>query len=158
MSVIFNQLGQLFLHAIPTIILVFLLFVILDRTLFRPLLAVMKQRDDASVGALARAREQARSAETKTRQYEEAFQAARQEVYRLREEDRQKNLAERDAALRKARQQAEGVIRDARVDLAAQVAQAQTELDAACRPLAEEITQSLVGAGSIPGGQERSRN
>ena len=48
----------------------------------------MKQREELTVGALARAREQAAAAETKTREYEEAFQAARQEVYRQREEDR----------------------------------------------------------------------
>jgi F-type H+-transporting ATPase subunit b len=157
MGVIFSQLGHLFLQAIPTVILVFLLFVILDRIFFRPLIAVMKQREELTVGARARAREQTAAVETKTREYEEAFQAARQEVYRQRELDRRTSVEQRDAALRKAREQAEVLIRDARAELAAEVARAKTELDAACPPLAEEISQSLVGPDSDPGGQGRLR-
>ena len=157
MGVIFSQLGHLFLQTIPTVILVFLLFVILDRIFFRPLMAVMKQREELTVGALARAREQAAAAETKTREYEEAFQAARQEVYRQREADRRTNLEQRDAALRKAREQAEVLIREAQAALAAEVARAKAELDAACQPLAEEISESLVGPDATPGGQGRLR-
>ena len=157
MSDIFSQLGHLFLQAIPTVILVFLLFVILDRIFFRPLIAVMKTREESTVGAQARAHEQAAAAETKTRDYEEAFQAARQEVYRQREADRRTNLEQRDAALRKAREQAEVVIRDAQAALAAEVVRAKAELDTACQPLAEEISESLVGPDSTPSGQGRLR-
>ena len=151
----FHQLGQLFLETIPTVVLVFLLFVILDRILFRPLTAVMKQREELTVGALARAREQGTAVETKAREYEAAFQAARQEVYRQRETDRHSSLEQRDDALRKAREQADVVIRDAQKELAGEVARAQAELDGACQPLAEEISQSLVGSGSVSGGGER---
>ena len=157
MGVIFDQLGHLFLQTVPTVILVFLLFVILDRIFFRPLTAVMKQREDSTVGALARAREQAASAETKMREYEEAFQAARQEVYRQREVTRRTNLEQRDAALRKAREQAEVLVRDAQAALAAEVARAKAELDGACQPLAEEISESLVGPDTTPSGQGRLR-
>ena len=157
MGAIFSQLGHLFLQTIPTVILLFLLFVILDRIFFRPLTAVLKQREDSTVGALARAREQATAAETKARQYEEVFQAARQEVYRQREVDRRTTLERRDAALQKARDQAEVLIRDARAALAEEVVRAKAELDAACQPLAEEISQSLVGPDSTPGGQGRLR-
>jgi F-type H+-transporting ATPase subunit b len=151
----FHQLGQLFLETIPTVVLVFLLFIVLERILFRPLLAVMKQREDLTVGALARAREEAASVETKTREYEAAFQAARQEVYRQRETERRTNLEQRDAALRKAREQAEVVIREAQADLAGEVNRAKADLDSACQPLAEEISQSLMGSGLLPGGRER---
>jgi F0F1-type ATP synthase membrane subunit b/b' len=157
MGAVFSQLGHLFLQTIPTVILVFLLFVILDRIFFRPLTAVLKQREDLTVGALARAREQATIAETKARQYEEVFQAARQEVYRQREADRRAHLAQRDAALLMGHEQAEGLIRDARVALAEEVARVKAELDAACQPLAEEISQSLVGPDSLSGESRRFR-
>jgi F-type H+-transporting ATPase subunit b len=157
MGLIFDQLGHLFLQAIPTVILVFLLFVILDRLFFRPLTAVLKQREESTVGALARAREQATVAETNARQYEEVFQVARQEVYRQREADRRTNLEQRDAALRIARDQAEVLIRDARAELAEEVARVRAELDAAYQPLAEEISQSLLGPDSTPTGQGRLR-
>jgi len=39
--------------------------------------------------------------------------------------------------------------------LAGEVERAKSELDSACQPLAEEISQSLVGSGLLPGGGER---
>jgi len=155
MGDIFSQLAHLFLQTIPTVILVFLLFVILNRIFFRPVMAVLKQREEMTVGALARAREQSMLAEAKGREYESAFQSARQEVYRQREEDRRVNLEKRDAALRTAREQTEVLIRDAQAALASEVDRAKAELDGACQPLAEEITQILVGPESAPGGQRR---
>jgi len=155
MGDIFSQLAHLFLQTIPTVILVFLLFVILNRIFFRPVMAVLKQREEMTVGALARAREQSMLAEAKGREYESAFQSARQEVYRQREEDRRVNLEKRDAAVRTAREQTEVLIRDAQAALASEVDRAKAELDGACQPLAEEITQTLVGPESAPGGQRR---
>ena len=148
----FHQLGQLFVQSLPTVVMVFLLFIILERILFRPLIATMKKREELTVGALARAREEAAAVEAKTRQYEEAFQAARQDVYRQRETDRHANLEQRDATLRQARAQADALIHSAQADLAGEVERAKTELDSACVPLAEEISQSLVGTDSLPGG------
>lgn len=150
-----HQLGHLFLQTVPTVLLVTLLFFILERIFFRPLTAILKQREELTVGALARAHEQVTAAEIKTREYEAAFQAARQEVYRQRETDRHTNLAQRDAALRKAREQAGALVREAQAALAEEVARARGELDAACQPLAEEISQSLVGPDSLPGGGGR---
>jgi F-type H+-transporting ATPase subunit b len=143
----FHQLGQLFVQAIPTVVMVFLLFIILDRILFRPVIAVMKKREELTVGAVAHAKEEAASVEAKTRQYEEAFQAARQEVYRQREADRQKNIELRDAGLKGARDQAEQVIRQAQTELAGEVGRAKAELDGSCLPLAEAISSSLTGGG-----------
>jgi len=157
MGAIFDQLGHLFLQTIPTVILVFLLFVILDRIFFRPLTAILKQREDSTVGARARAREQALEAEAKAQQYAESFQAARQEVYRQREADRRANLEQRDAALRKGREQAEVMIRDAQATMAGEVTRVKAELDAACQPLAEEISRSLVGPESLSGEGGRFR-
>ena len=63
MGAISSQLGHLFLQTIPTVILVFLLFVILDRIFFRPVMAVLKQRDGAKAEELMRVHlEQARQA------------------------------------------------------------------------------------------------
>ncbi len=157
MEAIFSQLGHLFLRSTPTVILVFALFVILDRIFFRPLGAVMKQREESTVGALARSREQAAAAEAKAREYETAIQAARQEVYRQREADRRQNLAQRDEALRKGREQADALIRDGQADLARQVTQTKAALDAASQSLAEDISQSLLGPNSPSGADRRSQ-
>jgi F-type H+-transporting ATPase subunit b len=151
MGDMFRQLGYLFLQTVPTFVLVFLLFLILDRIFFRPVTAVLKRREESTLGALARAREHAATAESKTREYEEAFQAARQEVYRQREAERRASLAERETALQNARGQAEAMIREAQAKLAGEVARAKAELDRACRPLAEEISQSLLAPDALSG-------
>lgn len=145
MDAIFSQLEGLFLQSVPTIILVFLLFIVLDRIFFGPMLQVLQRRKDLTVGALASARQQTAAAEAKARQYEEAFQIARQEVYRLRETDRRASVERREAALRLARQEAEALIAAARASLEADVTRAKAELDTVCQPLAEEISQILLG-------------
>ena len=102
MGEILSQLAQLFIQTIPTVIFVFVLYVILSRFFFGPLTAVLKKREEETTGAMARAREQAAAAEEKARQYEAAFQAARQEIYRQREADRRAILEDREATLKRA--------------------------------------------------------
>lgn len=145
MSEVFSQLARLFVQSVPTVIFVFLLFVILERLFFRPVLAVLKQRGEATVGTLARAREMAAAAEAKLRDYEAAFQAARQEIYRQREAARRATLSEREGILQKAREQAEAMLREAQASLAGEVAGARTQLHNASRALAEEITATILG-------------
>src|SRR2546428_12879894 len=101
MTEILSWIGKLLLQSVPTVIFVFLLLVILERWLFRPLTAVLKKREDATVGALARAKDQAAQAEARTRGYEGAFRAARQGVYRVREADRRAAPGAREAAAQK---------------------------------------------------------
>src|SRR6266568_1396961 len=111
MGGILSQLGHLFLQSTPTILFVFLLFLILERLFFRPLIAMLQQREDATRGALSRAREQVAAAEAKSREYEAAFQRARLEVYRQREAEGRAFLAERESTLQKKREQAEALIK-----------------------------------------------
>jgi F-type H+-transporting ATPase subunit b len=157
MGDIFRQLGQLFLQSVPTVVFVFLLFLILNRILFRPLIAVLKKREEATSGALARARQEAEAVVAKTQEYEAAFQSARQEVYRQREADRRVCVAEREAALQKARGQAEELVREGQALLDQEVAVAKVELERTSRPLAEEISQSLLGPDTFTGGAEGVR-
>ena len=146
MGGILSILASLFISTVPTVIFVFLLFVIFNRYLFKPLTAVMKKREEETTGAMARARDQAAGAEEKTRQYEAAFQAARQEVYRQREAARRAMLEDRQAAIDRARQQSETLIKETQAGLAVEVAKSQKELLAACHPLGQEIASTVLGA------------
>jgi F-type H+-transporting ATPase subunit b len=157
MAEILRSLGQLFVQTIPTVIFVFLLLVILERWFFRPLTAVLKQRQEATVGALERARQQAAQAEAKAREYEATFQAARQELYRRREADRREALGERDSALKKAREEAEALLQRARADLASQVETAKLELRQASGSLAQGIAEAILGDGSPGRGGKGAR-
>ena len=144
MGDILNQLGQLFLQSTPTVIFIFLLLVVLGRLFFRPLTRILKEREDATVGALARAREQAAAAEEKARGYEAAFQSARQGVYRQREAERKTPLRDREATLEQARQQAELSRQEGEAALRQEVEAVKQDLRAACHSLAQEITEVVL--------------
>jgi len=139
-----NQLGRLFLQSIPTVVFVFFLLVILDWLFFRPLTQILRKREDATVGALARAREQSATAEDKAHEYEAAFQAARQEVYRQREAERKAALHERETTLQKGREQSEVWRQGAQATLRKDVEAVKQDLQAACRSLAQEITALVL--------------
>ena len=153
MGDILNQLEQLFLQSIPTVVFVFFLLVILDWLFFRPLTQILRKREDATVGALARAREQSAAAADKAREYEAAFQAARQEVYRQREAERKAALHERETTLQKAREQSEVWRQGAQATLRKDVEAVKQDLQAACRSLAQEITALVLDPAAASEGK-----
>lgn len=156
MGNILSQLEQLLVQSLPTVVLVFILLVMLSRLFFKPLTEVLKDRQEATTGALERARLETATGEAKSRQYEEAFQAARQDVYRLREAERQQALLEREQALQKAREQSEAWLKEALAGISAEVEGAQRELAAVFQPLAAEIKEAVLGDGSpgLPSGRQ----
>jgi len=147
MGEILSRLGQLFVQSTPTVIFVFLLLIILDRLFFRRLDEVLREREEATRGALARARKETAAAETKWQEYESAFQAARQEVYRQREIDRREGLAESQNSLEKSRQQTESWLKDAQGKLSVEVESAKKELNRTSQSLAMEIVETILGDG-----------
>ena len=152
MSEILQQLAQLFVRSAPTVLFVFLLFVVLERLFFRPILEVMKKRESATSGAIEKAREQAAESEAKAQKYEEAFQQARQEVYRQRETHRRESLADRERQLAKARGNAENLLKEALDVLARDVESLKSDLGNAAAPLAAEIADTVLTGGAGPSG------
>jgi F-type H+-transporting ATPase subunit b len=147
----FRQLGHLFAQSIPTVIFVFLLGVILDRLFFRPLDAVLKQREEETLGAFDRARELSAAADAKAKEYEAEFQAARQEVYRRRESDRRTGLQEREEMLSGARARAESALKDAQAALHAEAESVKQQLTGITRSLALEVTRTVLGEATLRG-------
>jgi len=147
----FRQLGHLFAQSIPTVIFVFLLGVILDRLFFRPLDAVLKQREEETLGAFDRARELSAAADAKAKEYEAEFQAARQEVYRLRESDRRTGLQEGEEMLSGARARAESALKDAQAALHAEAESVKQQLTGITRSLALEVTRTVLGEATLRG-------
>jgi F-type H+-transporting ATPase subunit b len=147
----FRQLGHLFVQSIPTVIFVYLLGVILDLLFFRPLDAVLKQRDEATSGTLERARKLSAAAEAKAREYEADFQAARQEVYRLRESDRRAGLQEREEMVRSARAHSESVLKDAQAALQVEAESVKQQLAATTHALALAVTRVVLSEATPVG-------
>jgi F0F1-type ATP synthase membrane subunit b/b' len=149
----FRQLGHLFIQTIPTVIFVFLLAVILHRLFFQPLTAVLKEREEETLGALERARELSATAEAKAKEYEAAFQAARQEVYRLRESDRRTALQQREEMLKAERARSESALKDAQAALQAEVESMKQQLATTTHVLALAVTRAVLGEAAPVGSE-----
>jgi len=106
-----SALGDILLKALPTFCLVILLYAYLRKVFFKPLGAVLEARWEATEGARKRAEEMFRKAEQKAAEYESALQAARGEIFREQEAERQKALDAQAARVREARVQADAQLR-----------------------------------------------
>ena len=77
-----HQLGELFLGAVPTVLILIVLYFILKSFFFKPLLAVMAEREKRTAGAQRAAETAQAAAGEKVKQYQEALKQARAKVCR----------------------------------------------------------------------------
>ncbi|OFV83061.1 MAG: hypothetical protein A3D93_05130 [Acidobacteria bacterium RIFCSPHIGHO2_12_FULL_67_30] len=141
---ILHQLQGLLWGALPTTVIVLLFFFFLRWAFWKPLERVLAERRAATEGARQEADQLVAQANEKLRQYEESLRHARAEIYRQQEAARRLALEERARILRETREQAGQMVRQAKLEIAGDVAQAKKDLDAETRRLAEEITRTLL--------------
>jgi len=140
MQAIVHQLGELFLQAVPTVLIILLFYFILRAVFFKPLLAVMAERDSRTVGA-QKAAEAAQAA---------AAQRVKQ-VYAEQEAARKKLLDERSAQIKNARTQAAGEVSAAKARVAAELAAARRDIETGVAQLSAEIARRILQAPPRPG-------
>ena len=146
-----HQLGELFLGAVPTVLILIVLYFILKSLFFKPLLAVMAEREKRTIGAQRAAESaQARAAE-KVKQYQEALKQARAKVYAEQEEARKKLLDERAALLKASRNLAASEVSAGKEKVAKEVAAAKRELETGAPQLSTEIAKRVMEAASPSG-------
>lgn len=124
---------------------VLLLTLILDRLFFRPLLAIIKQREDAVGSAKALADQAAAEARRATEEFDRQTAGARAEVYRQMDEMRRAALDDRTALVNATRKEAEVTLAQARADLATDVATARARLDKDAEAMAAEAASRILG-------------
>src|SRR5512141_1821716 len=107
MEQVAHALGQMLLRALPTFVLVLLLYVFLKAVFFNPLARVMSRRYEESEGAMKAAREAMAEAERRSAHYQQALKEARAELYRALEQERQQWAAQNAEQVGRARAQAE---------------------------------------------------
>src|SRR6185436_11865913 len=105
-----RSLGEILLKALPTFVIVLLLYLYVANIFLRPLERALKQRYEATEGARKLADESLAKAAAKAEEYEAAMRVARGELYRELAQLRQQLQAERTAAMEKARHEAEAQI------------------------------------------------
>src|SRR5579863_3023431 len=103
---IFQQLGELFLEAVPTVVIVFLFYLFLRWAFFTPIQKAMGERSARIEGARAEAAKVEAEAKQELEAYHEALRKARGEIYAQQETARQAVLDERAKLLKAMRARA----------------------------------------------------
>ncbi|HBY62292.1 MAG TPA: hypothetical protein DEH78_20920 [Solibacterales bacterium] len=143
-----QALGGIVLNAVPTLLIVLLLYVYLKFMFFRPLEQVLHQRSEATEGARKAAETSLARASEKAAEYEKAIRDARSEIYKDQEQLRRKLRDDQAAAIREAREDASKLVAEARERIATDAQLARQGLTAESEALAEEIAQRVLRRGA----------
>jgi len=150
-----HQLGELFLGAAPTVLIILFFYFILRTLFFQPLLKVMAERDARTMGAQKAAEAAQVAAAEKVKQYQEALKQARGKVYAEQEAGRKKLLDERATQLKDARSKASGEVGAAKDRVAGELASARREVESSVAQLSAEIVRRILQAPPRPGAPAR---
>jgi len=153
---ILNQLGELFLAAVPTIIFVFLFYLFLRWSFFTPIERVLAERHKRADGAWQEAESTRLAVQEKLRAYKEALRGVRGEIFAEQESSRRLVLDERQNAVHAARLAAQQALQAAKKSLAADMEAALAQLEQSSGMLAGEIAEAiLAGRPSGPSSHQR---
>ncbi|HYL09516.1 MAG TPA: hypothetical protein VEU31_02160 [Candidatus Acidoferrales bacterium] len=141
---IVHQLGELFLQAVPTVLIVFLFYLFLRANFFKPFERVMAERRERTIGAQRAAEASQAAAAEKVRAYQEALKKARSGIYAQQETARQKMLEERTARIRESRERASGEVRAAKERISRELTSARADLEMTSAQLGGEIARAIL--------------
>jgi F-type H+-transporting ATPase subunit b len=140
----FHALGQILLNAVPTVLLLLLLYFYLKYMFFKPMEKVLHQRYEATEGSRKMAEEALERAAARTAEYETALRAARSEVYQSQEVLHQQLQERETAQLTAARQATDAAVQEACAQLARDVELAKAALGRESDALAAQITETIL--------------
>lgn len=151
MDTTLKQVGELLLDAVPTVVLLLLLYATYQNVVRKPLERILKERRDRTEGAALRARADVAAAEARTQEYEEKLREARLAVFKAQEARRQKAQQMRSEAMTEDRAKAQEQIRQAKAGIEQDMAAARVGLQAETERLATEIVRTILKpAGTAP--------
>ena len=139
-----RQIGGLLLGAIPTIIFFLLLYGLYTVLVHRPLARVLAERHARTQGAIEKARDDVRSAEARTTEYEHKLRDARIAIFKVQEARRAKAAQARAAAVAEARTKAQAQVEQARAAIEQEKMVAKNSLEAEAGRLATEIIRTVL--------------
>jgi len=145
-----QQLGELLLGAVPTVILVALLYALYTVVVHKPLRRVLEQRRNKTEGAVEKSKADIAAADARTSEYEQRLREARAAVFRAQEAKRQAALQARASAVNEARNNAQFQVQAAKTDIEKDRVAAEQGLQAEAAALAREIVRRVLqpaGAG-----------
>jgi F0F1-type ATP synthase membrane subunit b/b' len=141
---ILRQLGNLFLQAVPTVIVVFLFYLFMHWAFFTPIQKAMAEREAKIEGARKDAAAVQDAANQELQNYNEALKKARAEIYAEQELARQAILQERAKNLKAMRSLAQKEVAEGKKKIDIEMAVARKEIEASAPAMAGEITRSIL--------------
>jgi F0F1-type ATP synthase membrane subunit b/b' len=141
---IVHQLGELFLEAVPTVVIVLLFYFFMRWAFFGPIQKTMAERDARMEGARAEAAGVQAAAKQELDTYNEALRKARAEIYGEQEAARQAALDERARLLKAMRSRSQEDVVAAKKKIAADFASARAEIERETPALANQIARAIL--------------
>ena len=141
---ILRQLGNLFLQAVPTVIIVFIFYLFMRWAFFTPIQKAMAEREAKIDGARKDAASVQAAANRDLQNYDEALRKARAEIYAEQEQARQAILQERSKNLKAMRSLAQKEVAEGKKKIDAEMAAARKEIEASAPAMAAEIARSVL--------------
>ena len=144
MDTTLRQAGLLLLDAIPTVVMLLLLYAIYQNLVRKPLERMLAERREKTEGALQKARTDVAAAEARTQEYEGKLREARLTIFKAQEARRQQAQQMRAQALDEARSRAQQQIREARAAVEKDMVDARASLQGESDRLASEIIRTIL--------------
>jgi F-type H+-transporting ATPase subunit b len=146
-----KQLGELLLGAIPTVVLLLVLYGLYHVILHKPLEAILAERRKRTQGAVEQARADIAVAATRATEYETRLREARLAVFKALDNRRKQAIEARTAAVAQARERSQQQIAAAKAQLDQEAAAARTTLHADSDRIASQIIHAVLqSVGSSP--------
>lgn len=141
---ILHQLGELFLQAVPTVVLVFLFYLFTRWSFFKPIEKAMNERAALIEGARAEAAQFEAKAKQELDTYNQRLGDARRQIFSEQEQGRNSVLEERARLLKAMHSRTQEEVAAAKQRIAAEFANAQRELESQVPELATQIARSII--------------
>ena len=145
-----QQLGELLLGSVPTVILMALLYVLYRVIVHKPLRRVLEERRSKTEGAVEKSKADIAAADARTTEYEQKLREARAAIFRTQESKRQAAMQARSNAVNEARTKAQAQVQSAKADIERDRTAAEKNLQGEAAELAQEIVRRVLapaGAG-----------
>lgn len=147
MNQILNQIGELVLGSVPTIVLFLLLIAAYNFLVQRPLTKLLAERRARTSGAVEQANGAIAAAEAQTAVYEDKLRAAKAEIFQARDQKLKQWNAERDAVLDQARKQTQQNVEASRKEIEQSAASARQQIETSSAALSAQILRAVLPAG-----------
>jgi F0F1-type ATP synthase membrane subunit b/b' len=152
---ILHQLAELFLQAVPTVVIVFLFYFFMRWAFFTPIQKAMGERDAKIEGARREAAELEAAAGRELQEYSERLRKVRGEIYAEQEAARQAALDDRARLLKAMRSRALEEVGEAKKKIADELTVASREVALQTDLLAAEIVRTILESPSPTQGARR---